>query len=121
MKINKTAFAVISMFLLSAGSRAAFAGGAAMEQLFKDAGDNPAAADIIARTQALKITPAQVSAEGTTLAGFGDRRAGILAEIETLKVKFQKYENDPLRSGICAAELSRLYLELANLPDGRSA
>ena len=60
-------------------------------------------------------SPAQESVEGTQLASSGGKRAEIIAEIETLREKFQKYENDPARSGIYALEISRLYMRLANL------
>jgi hypothetical protein len=34
--------------------------------------------------------------------------------VATLRKKFETYKNDPLRRGIYAAEISNLYLQLAN-------
>lgn len=63
--------------------------------------------------------PAHGNSGGTVLVSFTDRRADILAEIERLSAEFQKYRKDPTRSGIYAAEMSRLYLELALHADRR--
>ncbi|MEK7857677.1 MAG: hypothetical protein AAB320_00925 [Elusimicrobiota bacterium] len=77
------------------------------------AAEMPFVADILAKTQALKTPPAASGRSNMMLASSGDRRADILAEIETLKVKYQKHEKDTTRSGIYALEISRLYMVLA--------
>lgn len=45
----------------------------------------------------------------------GDRQAELLLGIEEMKEKIRKYGDDPVRAGIYHAELSLLYVELANL------
>ncbi|MDO8804416.1 MAG: hypothetical protein Q7R35_08290 [Elusimicrobiota bacterium] len=45
----------------------------------------------------------------------GDRQAELLNKIEKMKEKIQKYTGDPARAGIYHAELSLLYMELANV------
>lgn len=86
------------------------------------AADMPAAADILARTLAIKTQPAAPVRADMMLASSSDRRAEILAEIETLKVKYRKYERDTARSGIYALEISRLYRVLATIhPLGAAA
>lgn len=75
------------------------------------AAEMPSVADILTKTQALKAQP--TGRADRLLAISSDRRAGILAEIETLKVKYRKYEKDTTRSGIYALEISRLYGVLA--------
>lgn len=77
------------------------------------AAEMPAVADILAKTQTLKTQPAAPGRADMMLASSGDRRADILAEIETLKVKYRKYEKDTMQSGIYALEISRLYMVLA--------
>ncbi len=42
------------------------------------------------------------------------RQKALLEAVETLRKKFETYKNDPLRRGIYAAEISNLYLQLAN-------
>lgn len=42
------------------------------------------------------------------------RQKALLEAVETLRRKFETYKNDPLRRGIYAAEISNLYLQLAN-------
>ena len=42
------------------------------------------------------------------------RQAALLEAVAALRKKFETYKNDPLRRGIYAAEISNLYLQLAN-------
>jgi hypothetical protein len=42
------------------------------------------------------------------------RQAALLDAVAALRKKFETYKNDPLRRGIYAAEISNLYLQLAN-------
>ncbi|MDH4084454.1 MAG: hypothetical protein OEV99_13145 [Nitrospira sp.] len=42
------------------------------------------------------------------------RQKALLEAVATLRKKFETYKNDPLRRGIYAAEISNLYLQLAN-------
>jgi hypothetical protein len=42
------------------------------------------------------------------------RQKALLEAVGTLRKKFETYKNDPLRRGIYAAEISNLYLQLAN-------
>ncbi len=42
------------------------------------------------------------------------RQTALLEAVATLRKKFETYKNDPLRRGIYAAEISNLYLQLAN-------
>lgn len=42
------------------------------------------------------------------------RQQALLEAAGTLRKKFETYKNDPLRRGIYAAEISSLYLQLAN-------
>ena len=42
------------------------------------------------------------------------RQKALLEAVAALRKKFETYKNDPLRRGIYAAELSNLYLQLAN-------
>ncbi len=42
------------------------------------------------------------------------RQKALLEAVATLRKKFETYRNDPLRRGIYAAEISNLYLQLAN-------
>lgn len=42
------------------------------------------------------------------------RQKALLEAVATLRKKFQTYKNDPLRRGIYAAEISNLYVQLAN-------
>lgn len=42
------------------------------------------------------------------------RQKALLEAVAALRKKFETYKNDPLRRGIYAAEISNLYLQLAN-------
>lgn len=42
------------------------------------------------------------------------RQTALLDAVAALRKKFETYKNDPLRRGIYAAEISNLYLQLAN-------
>ena len=42
------------------------------------------------------------------------RQTALLDAVAALRKKFEAYKNDPLRRGIYAAEISNLYLQLAN-------
>lgn len=42
------------------------------------------------------------------------RQQALLEAVGALRKKFETYKNDPLRRGIYAAEISNLYLQLAN-------
>lgn len=42
------------------------------------------------------------------------RQTALLDAVAALRRKFETYKNDPLRRGIYAAEISNLYLQLAN-------
>ncbi|ULA67694.1 MAG: hypothetical protein LZF62_260028 [Nitrospira sp.] len=42
------------------------------------------------------------------------RQTALLEAVAALRKKFELYKNDPLRRGIYAAEISNLYLQLAN-------
>jgi hypothetical protein len=42
------------------------------------------------------------------------RQTALLEAVAALRKKFETYKNDPLRRGIYAAEISNLYLQLAN-------
>jgi len=42
------------------------------------------------------------------------RQKALLEAVAVLRKKFETYKNDPLRRGIYAAEISNLYLQLAN-------
>ncbi|MDP9132556.1 MAG: hypothetical protein M3M98_05410 [Nitrospirota bacterium] len=42
------------------------------------------------------------------------RQSALLDAVAALRKKFETYKNDPLRRGIYAAEISNLYLQLAN-------
>lgn len=42
------------------------------------------------------------------------RQKALLEAVGALRKKFETYKNDPLRRGIYAAEISNLYLQLAN-------
>jgi hypothetical protein len=42
------------------------------------------------------------------------RQTALLDAVAALRKKFETYKNDPLRRGIYAAEISHLYLQLAN-------
>jgi hypothetical protein len=42
------------------------------------------------------------------------RQAALLEAVAALRKKFEIFKNDPLRRGIYAAEISNLYLQLAN-------
>lgn len=42
------------------------------------------------------------------------RQKALLEAVTALRKKFETYKNDPLRRGIYAAEISNLYLQLAN-------
>ena len=42
------------------------------------------------------------------------RQTALLEAVGALRKKFETYKNDPLRRGIYAAEISNLYLQLAN-------
>ncbi|MCC2640896.1 MAG: hypothetical protein K0S45_1309 [Nitrospira sp.] len=42
------------------------------------------------------------------------RQTALLEAVAVLRKKFETYKNDPLRRGIYAAEISNLYLQLAN-------
>lgn len=42
------------------------------------------------------------------------RQKALLEAVGVLRKKFETYKNDPLRRGIYAAEISNLYLQLAN-------
>jgi hypothetical protein len=42
------------------------------------------------------------------------RQKALLEAVATLRRKFETYKNDPLRRGIYAAEISNLYVQLAN-------
>lgn len=42
------------------------------------------------------------------------RQTALLDAVAALRKKFELYKNDPLRRGIYAAEISNLYLQLAN-------
>ncbi|MDF0668739.1 MAG: hypothetical protein P0119_22025 [Nitrospira sp.] len=42
------------------------------------------------------------------------RQQALLEAVAALRKKFETYKNDPLRRGIYAAEISNLYLQLAN-------
>jgi hypothetical protein len=42
------------------------------------------------------------------------RQKALLEAVAALRKKFETYKNDPLRRGIYAAEISSLYLQLAN-------
>lgn len=42
------------------------------------------------------------------------RQKALLEAVATLRKKFETYKNDPLRRGIYAAEISNLYVQLAN-------
>jgi hypothetical protein len=42
------------------------------------------------------------------------RQKAILEAVAVLRKKFETYKNDPLRRGIYAAEISNLYVQLAN-------
>ena len=42
------------------------------------------------------------------------RQAALLDAVAALRKKFETYKNDPLRRGIYAAEISNLYVQLAN-------
>ncbi len=42
------------------------------------------------------------------------RQAALLEAVAALRKKFEMFKNDPLRRGIYAAEISNLYLQLAN-------
>jgi len=42
------------------------------------------------------------------------RQTALLDAVAALRKKFETYKNDPLRRGIYAAEISNLYVQLAN-------
>lgn len=42
------------------------------------------------------------------------RQKALLEAVAALRKKFERYKNDPLRRGIYAAEISNLYVQLAN-------
>ena len=42
------------------------------------------------------------------------RQKALLEAVAALRKKFETYKNDPLRRGIYAAEISKLYVDLAN-------
>ena len=42
------------------------------------------------------------------------RQKALLEAVAALRKKFETYKNDPLRRGIYAAEISNLYVQLAN-------
>lgn len=98
---------IIAIVMMGAASGAYAAD---LEALAVSAADLKAAAP----SEGITINMEKVRLPAVGTVAPGDRRTELLNAIERMKEKIRKYSGDPVRAGIYHAEISLLYVELAN-------